>query len=111
VKLLDALPARLALRARSLNNAPLNPDGGYVLVWLQQTLRGHSHPAIDAALLHVGLEAMDDPATAETIKARIRTGRPLASSEWIAAAEAAMNRKLGPQKRGPKAQRGNDDVN
>lgn len=60
------------------------------------------HVANWPALLRMGLEAMDDPATVEAIEARIRTGRPLASPEWIAAAEAAMDRKLGPQKRGPK---------
>ena len=54
------------------------------------------------ALLRVRLEAMDDPASAEAIEARIRTGRPLATPEWIAKAEADMQRKLGPSKRGPK---------
>jgi putative transposase len=63
------------------------------------------------ALLHVGLEAMDDPASAEEIEARIRTGRPLASPEWIAEAEAAMNRKLGPQRRGPKVRQESSDAN
>ena len=58
------------------------------------------------ALLQVGLEAMDDPASAEEIEARIRSGRPLASPEWIAEAEAAMDRKLGPQRRGPKRKGG-----
>jgi hypothetical protein len=42
----------------------------------------------------------------EQIEARARTGRPLASPERIAEAEAAMDRKLGPQKRGPKAKEG-----
>ncbi|MGL5839920.1 MAG: hypothetical protein ACRCY3_15610 [Sphingorhabdus sp.] len=54
------------------------------------------------ALLRIGAEAMDDPADIEAIEARIRTGRPLASPEWIADAEALIDRKLGPQKRGPK---------
>jgi putative transposase len=54
------------------------------------------------ALLRVGLEAADDPARAEAIEARIRTDRPLASPEWIADAEAAMARTLGPARRGPK---------
>jgi putative transposase len=54
------------------------------------------------ALLRVGLQAGDDPAAVEDIEARIRTGRPLASPEWIAEAEAALARKLAPQKRGPK---------
>jgi putative transposase len=54
------------------------------------------------AMLRVGLEAADSEETAESIEARMRTGRPLASPEWIADAEAAMNRKLGPARRGPK---------
>jgi putative transposase len=74
-----------------------------------KALRQHVHNW--RALLHVGLEAMDDPASAEEIEARIRTGRPLASPEWIAAAEAAMDRKLGPQKRGPKVKREGGDAN
>jgi putative transposase len=63
------------------------------------------------ALLRLGLEAMDDPATVEVIEARTRTGRPLASPEWIAQAEASMDRKLGPQKRGPKPKRRGGDGN
>jgi putative transposase len=63
------------------------------------------------AFLRIGLEAMDDPATVEEIEARMRTGRPLASTEWIAEAEAAMDRKLGPQKRGPKPKGGRDEAN
>jgi putative transposase len=63
------------------------------------------------ALLRVGLEAMDDPASVEEIEARIRTGRPLASPEWIAQAEAAMDRKLGPQRRGPKVRQESNDAN
>jgi putative transposase len=54
------------------------------------------------ALLHLRPETMDPSASAEVIEARIRTGRPLASPEWISAAEAAIGRKLAPQKRGPK---------
>ncbi len=57
------------------------------------------------ALLRVGLESVDDAASVEEIEARIRTGRPLAAPEWIAEAEAAMERKLGPAKRGPKARK------
>ncbi len=63
------------------------------------------HVANWAALLRVGLEAMDDRASVEAIEARTRTGRPLASPEWIAAAEAAMARKLGPERRGPKVRK------
>ena len=58
------------------------------------------------ALLRVGLEAADDPASAEAIEARMRTGRPLASPEWIAEAEASMARTLGPARRGPKPKGG-----
>lgn len=39
---------------------------------------------------------------ADAIEARLRTGRPLAAAEWIAAQEAALARPLAPQKRGPK---------
>ena len=42
------------------------------------------------------------PELPAAIEARSRTGRPLASPELIAEAEAAIDRKLGPQKRGPK---------
>jgi putative transposase len=54
------------------------------------------------ALLRIGLEAADDAEDVAAIEARMRTGRPLASPEWIAEAEAAMARKLGPARRGPK---------
>lgn len=54
------------------------------------------------AMLEIGLEAMDETATIAEIEARTRTGRPLASPEWIAKAEADLRRKLGPAKRGPK---------
>lgn len=54
------------------------------------------------ALLRTGLEAMDGLASVKAIEARSRTGRPLASPEWIAEAEAAMARKLAPRKCGPK---------
>jgi putative transposase len=53
-------------------------------------------------LLRHGLGASADRASEAEIEARTRTGRPLASPEWIADAEAVMNRKLAPQKRGPK---------
>lgn len=40
------------LRSRTsvLNDNPINSDGDYVLIWLQQTLRGDNHPAIDAGV-------------------------------------------------------------
>ena len=46
---LDA--ARLTLRCRRLNDAPLRTRGAdHVLCWLQQALRGRTNPAIDAAV-------------------------------------------------------------
>lgn len=53
-------------------------------------------------LLKLGAEAADTEESAEAIEARLGTGRPLASAEWIAEAEKRMNRKLAPAKRGPK---------
>lgn len=41
-------------------------------------------------------------AMADTIEARLRTGRPLAAEEWIVQHEAQLDRNLAPQKRGPK---------
>jgi putative transposase len=54
------------------------------------------------AMLEIGLEAMDETATIAEIEARCRTGRPLASPEWIAEAERAIGRTLAPGKRGRK---------
>jgi hypothetical protein len=62
-------------------------------------------------MLAIGLEAMDEAATIVEIDGRIGTGRPLASPEWIADAEHAINRKLGPAKRGPKPGRRRDEPN
>ncbi len=44
------LGAEFADRAVALNIAPVRAQARYVLCWLQQTLRGHDHPTIDAAL-------------------------------------------------------------
>ena len=58
------------------------------------------------AMLRHGLGAGDldaeSEATAETIEARLSTGRPLAAADWIAAQEVALARPLAPQKPGPK---------
>ena len=64
------------------------------------------------AMLRHGAELGDadtaGEALAEAIEARLRTGRPLATEDWLAAQEAALARPLRPQKRGPKPkQRGN----
>lgn len=42
-------------------------------------------------------------AVIEAIEARLRTGRPLGTQEWIARQEQALSRKLTPARRGPKA--------
>jgi putative transposase len=54
------------------------------------------------AMLEIGLEAMDEAAAIAEIEARTRARRPLASPDWIVKAEADMQRKLGPARRGPK---------
>lgn len=48
--LLSMLNDELRSRSTALNDHAIHPDGDYVLVWLQQTLRGDNHPAIDAAI-------------------------------------------------------------
>ena len=53
-------------------------------------------------MLQIGLDAMDETAAIAEIEARLCTGRPLASPDWIVNAERAINRKLAPTKRGPK---------
>lgn len=64
------------------------------------------------ALLRHGLEAgdldADGEAVAEAIEARLRTGRPLAASEWIARQEDALDRALAPRKPGRKKAGGDD---
>lgn len=57
------------------------------------------------AMLRVGLEAMDSAESLKAIEARLRTGRPLASADWISAMEERIQRTLAPAKRGPKPKR------
>ena len=47
----------------------------------------------------------DGEALAEAIEARLRTGRPLGTEEWLERQEAALGRPLAPQRRGPKPKR------
>lgn len=58
------------------------------------------------AMLKYGLEAgeldKEGEAQAEAIEARLRTGRPLGTSDWIAAQEAGTGRALIRLKPGPK---------
>ena len=58
------------------------------------------------AMLRHGAELGDADAAGEAmfeaIEARLRTGRPLATDQWIAQQEQFLERKLALQKRGPK---------
>jgi putative transposase len=58
------------------------------------------------AVLRHGLEAGDlgaeGQAVADEIERKLRTGRPLATEDWIAQQEATLARKLAPARRGPK---------
>ena len=50
-------------------------------------------------------EAMDQP-LAEKIHAHTRTGRPLGEEAFVSELEARLERRLRPQKRGPKPRSG-----
>ena len=56
--------------------------------------RGIKDSVLIIPMLRVGQEVSDSAEPLEVIEAPMRTGRPLASAEWIADAEAAMKRKL-----------------
>ena len=47
---IDALPADLATRIHPLNDRPIERDADYVLAWVQQSLRAHDNPLLDAAI-------------------------------------------------------------
>ena len=61
------------------------------------------------AMLRHGAELGDANETAEemarAIEARLRTGRPLGTEDWIERHEVALGRPLRPAKRGPKPRR------
>ena len=66
---------------------------------------GRHVPNWRAMLRHgaeLGKAGPEGEALAEAIEARLRTGRPLGTDEWLARQEAALGRALAPQKRGPK---------
>lgn len=48
---------------------------------------------------------------AEPVEARLRTWRPLALDEWIAALEATIGRAICPGKHGPKSRAGKGNGN
>lgn len=62
------------------------------------------------AMLRRGLELGDASEEMEalvgTIEARLRTGRPLGTGEWLARQEEALGRTVTPQRRGPKQKAG-----
>ena len=62
------------------------------------------------SMLQHGAEAGDAGEQAsdllETIEARLRTGRPLGTEQWLARQETALGRSLKPGQRGPKARSG-----
>ena len=66
------------------------------------------------AMLRHGAELGDvgeaGEALAATIEARLRTGRPLAAREWIAAQEQKLARPLAPRKPGPNPKREQSDA-
>ncbi len=88
----EFLPPELALRVEALNNAPQRAGADYVLVWLQQSLRGDDHPVIDAASVlanRLGLPVL--------VYHGLRCDYPYASarlSRFILGASAAMGRSL-----------------
>lgn len=52
--------------------------------------------------LEAGEASAEGEALIEAIEARLRTGRPLATDQWVAEQEKALARPLAPRKRGRK---------
>ena len=88
----EPIDDHLAARSRSLNDVPLRGEADYVLVWLQQTLRGHEHPAIEVALQIANARGLP-----VLVYHGLRPDYPHASqrlSRFIVGASAAMGRTL-----------------
>jgi hypothetical protein len=47
---LKELPLHLTERIRLIQDAPLRPDGEFVLYWMHHAVRSHENPALDTAL-------------------------------------------------------------
>jgi putative transposase len=95
--------ARSHLAGKRVADDPLTDVkalGGFVRNWRAMLRRG-----LEAGDIGTGGEAV-----AEAIEARLRTGRPLAADEWIAAQETALGRPLAPRKPGRKLRRNVDDA-
>ena len=95
------LTPELSARSVGLNDQPLRREGEFVVVWLQQTLRGIDHPAID-----VGACLANAGGVPVLVYHGLRCDYPYASarlSRFILGASAAMGRDL--------AQRGIQCVN
>lgn len=79
-------------RTQSLNEHALNSAGKYVLVWLQQTLRGEDNPAID-----VGVQIANQLGLPVLVYHGLREDYPYASARlhsFILGASRAMARTL-----------------
>ena len=79
-------------RTHSLNQRPLNSAGKYVLVWLQQTLRGEDNPAID-----VGVQIANQLGLPVLVYHGLREDYPYASARlhsFILGASRAMAQTL-----------------
>ena len=93
---IDLLTGKLKLRADALNAHGIVHDAKYVLIWLQQTLRGNDHPAIDA-----GVEIANNLGLPALVYHGVREDYPYASARlhrFILGASREMSRSL--EKRG-----------
>ena len=84
--------ADLRARTRALNEVSLKSDADYVMVWLQQNIRGHEHPAIEVALELAN--AMQKPVL---VYHGVRYDYPYASARltrFLAGASRAMGERL-----------------
>ncbi len=89
---IECLNQELSARAVALNENSVDPAGSYVLVWLQQTLRGKDHPTIDA-----GVEIANALGLPALVYHGVREDYPYASARlhtFIIGASRAMGRTL-----------------
>ena len=87
--------ARSHMAGRRVDDDPLTDITGLsraVRNWRSMLKRGWNAAELDD----------EGEALADTIEARLRTGRPLGPQEWVADMEKQAGRPLAPQRRGPK---------